>query len=275
MRKLVINADLGFDFTTSEMIDKAAEAGWDGVFTGWNEECGNKQIAAKIKDAGLLYQSVHAPFGHADSLWEEDEQAECEFDRQIRCLRNSAECGVPIVVMHAIIGMKKNSPSDIGIERFARLLDEAAALGIKIALENTEGECYLEKIFTELHDHHALGFCIDTGHEMCYNYSRDIIGKYGDRLIATHLNDNMKMSGEELTWLDDSHLMPFDGLADWDKIAARLNLAGYAGPLTFELTCKNKPGRHTHDIYSSLDADGFLQLARSKAETFREIIDKK
>lgn len=35
---------------------------------------------------------------------------------------------------------------------------------------------------------------------MCVNYSHDLITEYGDKLIATHLNDNMKMTGDEITW---------------------------------------------------------------------------
>lgn len=272
MRKLVINGDLGFNKTSDEMIEAIAKAGWDGIFTGWNENVRSAETAKRIREAGLIYQSVHAPFDKCHYLWEEEEKGDEEFKRLVRCLRDCAEAEVPLVVMHAIIGMQKNSPCDRGIKRFEGLLDEAKSLGIKIAVENTEGECYLEMIMNKLHDHPALGFCIDTGHEMCYNYSRDLINKYGDKLIATHLNDNMKITGEEITWLDDSHLMPFDGLADWQNIADRLNNVGYAGPLTFELTSLGKPGRNTHAIYDNLDADGFLALALEKAKKFRTMI---
>ena len=36
--------------------------------------------------------------------------------------------------------------------------------------------------------------------------------------------------------------------------------------MMYELTSKSKPGKHTHDIYSGLDAMGFLRLAHEKAE---------
>jgi len=147
-------------------------------------------------------------------------------------------------------------------------LDEALKVGVTCAFENTEGEKYLEKIKEHLWDHKALGFCIDTGHEMCYNRSNDMIGKYGDKLIATHLNDNLGITGEEITWIDDAHLMPFDGKADWQGIADRIKKAGCPDILTFELTTRSKPGRNTHDIYASLDIDGFLNLAHEKALKF-------
>ena len=61
-----------------------------------------------------------------------------------------------------------------------------------------------------------VGFCIDTGHELCYNHGQDMIGKYGKKKVfGTYLNDNMGMTGETLTWLDDAHMLPYDGVADW------------------------------------------------------------
>ncbi|MGN1093658.1 MAG: sugar phosphate isomerase/epimerase family protein [Candidatus Neoclostridium sp.] len=272
MRKLIINVDLGIDLM--EFFDRAAKVGWDGVFTGWNEEKGNKYIAERIKADGLIYQSVHAPFNKCDRLWEEDERGDAEVERQKKCLRDSAEAGVDLVVMHAIIGMDKCTPTNIGVDRFGKILDEAQSLGVKVAVENTEGECYVEKLFADLKSHPALGFCIDTGHEMCYNYSQDIIGKYGDKLIATHLNDNMGVTGEKITWYDDAHMMPFDGIADWDGIARRIKKTPFDGPLTFELNKYNRPERHTHDRYAQLDADGYLSLALEKAKKFRVLLER-
>lgn len=44
-----------------------------------------------------------------------------------------------------------------------------------------------------------------------------MLDKYGDRLIATHLNDNLGVSDFDgkVTWTDDLHLLPFDGIIDW------------------------------------------------------------
>ncbi len=273
MRKLVLNTDLGLDLDELELIDHMAKVGWDGVFTGWNDKKGNKYLADRIKADGLIYQSIHAPFGNSYHMWEEDARGDEEVARQIRCLHDSAEAGVNLVIMHAIIGMERCTPTAIGVDRYGKLLDEAQSLGIKIAVENTEGECYLDRIMTDLHDHPALGFCIDTGHEMCYDFSHDLIGKYGDKLIATHLNDNMGMTGDKLTWLDDSHMMPFDGVADWNGIANRIKKTPFSGPLTFELISKNRPDRHTHDRYADLGADGYLSLALEKAKKFRDIFE--
>ena len=110
---------------------------------------------------------------------------------------------------------------------------------------------------------------------MCYNGRRDLIGKYGDRLVCTHLNDNMGQTGDAVTFLDDSHMMPFDGTADWSDIALRLNKAGYTGDLTFEIAYKSRQQRDTHKIYESLDYRGFIALVLEKARKFAALLDKK
>ncbi|MBQ5633867.1 MAG: sugar phosphate isomerase/epimerase, partial [Clostridia bacterium] len=144
--------------------------------------------------------------------------------------------------------------------------------GVKIAFENTEGEEYLEYLLKHFASSDYAGFCIDTGHEMCYNAKRDLITKYASKLCCTHLNDNMGQTGEKITWYDDSHMLPFDGVADWEGIAARLKAAGYKGDLTFELNSKNKPERDTHRIYAGLDFEQYVALAFERAKKFKELM---
>ena len=276
MTKLVLGTGLGFsEVPVTEQIKKIKKAGWDGVFVGiWKEDLSLREFAETAKAEGLFIQSVHAPFNKAAVLWDEGEDGDIEVERQIRVLRETAEIGVDLVIMHAIIGMEKNTPTALGVERYRKIAEAARELGVRIAIENTEGEMYLEALMEGLKDYANVGFCIDTGHEMCYNGCRDLITKYGDRLIATHLNDNMGQTGEELTWYDDSHLLPFDGKADWEMIAKRLKNMGFNGPLTFELGSKNTPGRHVSDIYADLDFDGFVSLALERAKKFSALMDK-
>ena len=91
-------------------------------------------------------------------------------------------------------------------------------------------------------------------------------------MFSTHLNDNMGMTGEKLTWLDDSHMLPFDGVADWENIAKRMNSVGYKGELTFELTRFNRPERHTSDAYEKMTFEEYATLALERARRFGNII---
>ena len=262
-----ISTGAGYGIPDSQSIPLIAEAGFDSFFTGWSD---NYDVAASAKlgkECGLIYSSIHAPFGKVHKLWEEGTEGDSVADEQIRCLRGCAENGVPVMVAHPIIGMDRHTPNGIGIERFARILAEAERCGVKVAIENVEGIEYLLMIRDELSSFSSLGFCWDTGHEMCYNASADVPAMFEGRLIYTHINDNLRQTDPNVvTWLDDSHLMPFDGLADWQGIADRLDRENYTGIMTYELTSKSKPGKHTHDIYDGLSAGDFFRLAREKHE---------
>ena len=113
---------------------------------------------------------------------------------------------------------------------------------------------------------------------MGYNFrqrmARFLYGRYGadslyNALFVTELI--LLFVSTVLNFLG-THLLPFDGVADWNGIAARLKKANYAGDFTFELTSKNKPERHTHDIYADLDYTAFATLAFEKAKKFKELM---
>ncbi len=280
--KLGLSVDFGMpEVPLAERIKLIADAGFDAVFTGWSKP-GSLQAPAKlIKEAGLIYQSVHAPFKNVDLLWQDGPDGDAVQAQLADCLRESAQVGVKIVVFHVWIGFSEEHPNKIGLRRFSELLSLAEGLGIKIAFENTEGELYLQWVYDKLFSSAAAGFCIDTGHEMCYNERGDLIRRYGSngKLFGTHINDNFGRTGEKITWLDDSHVLPFDGTADWRDIAERLVDVGYDDILTAELTVKNKPERNTHDSYADLDCRGFVSLAYERvskiAALMLKIKDKK
>ncbi len=275
MYELILGLGMGFKETPAQQMKIAKSVGWDGIFTGWSKSENLEEYAKCAQEQGLIYQSVHAPFGNVDKIWESETEGDRYAEEQIECLRQSCDVGVNLVVAHAIIGMERCTPTALGLKRFEKIFNAAENLGVTVALENTEGEIYVEALMKEFGSSDRVRFCIDTGHEMCYNASRDIIGKYAEKLICTHLNDNMGQTGESITWLDDSHLLPFDGVGDWNGIAQRLKKAGYQNHLTFELTSKSKPERNTHDIYAHLDCEGFVALALERARKFRNIIEAK
>ena len=273
MYELCVKTGLGFKKDVYEMIPLIRSAGFDGFFTSYKPG-ETKMIADAADKAGLLYQSVHAPFGSVHEMWLPGDQGDHVRDGLIACLNECRDAGVERVVMHAIIGMDRHEPTELGLIRFSRVVKRAEMIGINIAFENTEGEEFLAALMDRFRSGY-VGFCWDTGHEQCYNYGNDMTAKYGDRLVCTHLNDNLGMTDvDDMTWLDDSHLMPFDGITDWQSVADRLREHGYKGELTFELTRNSKPGKNTHDIYTHLDEFALLSLAYEKAVKFRDLINK-
>lgn len=275
--KTAVNLSCIPEVSREKMIPLVKAAGFDGCFfdaMGDPAEIG--QIAPKIRGEGLIFQSVHAPFKRMNKMWEEGDEGDAALAELISCAEETVNAQVSILVVHAFIGFVPEHPNTLGVERFGRLVRRAEELGLKIAFENTEGEGYLQALRDALFSSPAAGFCIDTGHEMCYNRSADLISKYGQngKLFCTHLNDNMGITGPEIFWHDDAHLLPFDGIADWQGIANRLDSVGYDGILTMELTTKNKPNRNTHDRYANLSASEFLSLAHERVLRFSSLRKK-
>ena len=265
--KLCLGTDEEFGIPIEEQIRLFQKVGFEGFFTEWHpgaDITGWRRLADEI---GMDYQSIHAPFGRAADMWEKGPKAGEAVEEQLRCLKDCAENAVPIMVMHAIIGFDRHSPTGEGLENYKRVADAAGKLGVKIALENTEGEEYLAVLMEGLKNYGCVGFCWDTGHEMCYNHSKDMLELYADRLLCTHLNDNLGIRdfGGKITWRDDLHLLPFDGVADWKNIADRLNLHGYNGYLTFELLKKSKPDRHENDFYEEMTLEAYVTEAYKRA----------
>lgn len=251
----------------AEQIPMLRDAGFDGFFSGWDRGTDLLALRRIGEQAGMMYQSVHAPFGHVDALWHENAHTPQAVEELVDCVRATADAEVPIMICHAFIGFDKHDPTPEGLRNFEPIIREAERLGVKVALENTEGEEYLAALMQHFAGSPAVGFCWDTGHEMCYNHSQDMLALYGDRLLCTHLNDNLGIRDYtgRITWLDDLHLLPFDGVGDWQGIARRLNRHQFDGPLTFELTTISKPDRHDNDLYASMDFRVYLAMAYQRA----------
>ncbi|MBO4932530.1 MAG: TIM barrel protein [Clostridia bacterium] len=267
---------MGLKPTAAEEIQLIHETGFEAFFTGWGPNSPIGEWKKLADDLGMMYQSIHAPFHNAAKMWTECEGTQAAIDEQLACLRACAENEVPIMVAHAFIGFKDHSPSDFGVSNFEIIVKEAERLGVKVAFENTEGEEYLMALMELAKSYKSVGFCWDTGHEMCYNYSKDMPGMFKDLLICTHLNDNLgiKDYNGEITWIDDLHLLPFDGIADWDDIAARLVRSNFTAPLTFELGRGSKPNRHENDLYGKMTSEEYIAEAYKRACRVAALVQK-
>ena len=261
--RLILGTLSGLSYDTEAQIRLFKRLGFDGFFTNWSCDHDTAAYRALADELGMIYQSIHAPFGKMRHMWYPDEKTEDAIAELCECLGACAAYGVPIMIVHAFIGFKDHTPTAIGIENYRRVVKEAERLGVKIAFENTEGEEYLAALMDAFRDSPAVGFCWDTGHEMCYNHSKDMLSLYGGRLIATHINDNLGIRDfeGEMTYFDDFHLLPFDGVGAWENVAARLKRHGFTETLTFEL---NRHPRE-YDIYAGMTDEEYLTHAFLRA----------
>lgn len=276
-RKLCLALGMQLDVSLKEQLALVKNAGFD-AFAVDRERNGDSSVICELIEEGnrlgLDCEYIHAPFYGMDDIFhdEKGELAQLMLDDLYRTIDDCHTFGVKYAVLHAVIGMDNHNPTALGLERLQPVIDYAVSKGVSLAFENTEGEEYLTAIFERFGNIPDVGFCFDSGHEMCYNRSKDMLAEFGNRLMVTHLNDNVGMTGDELTFYDDAHLLPFDGIADWNNIAKRINNCGYKGTLYFEVISKGRPSRTENDIYKSLTPQEYVNLAYERAVKFRELL---
>ncbi len=268
-QKIGISLYNSYKKPTLEVIDIIKQTGFEAVSPEWEPNVNMKEIVDYARNAGLEIQSLHAPYTCSHHMWESDPALyEPALELLMASLRSCAENNIPILVVHAWIGFVYTmKPNADGFANFDRLVNEATKLGVKIAFENTEGEEFLKALMDHYKGNETVGFCWDSGHEMCYNHSEDLLALYGDRLIVTHLNDNLGIRPFEgnVFWHDDLHLLPYDGVADWDYNIARMKASKKLEILNFELNINSKPNRFENDIFGKLPLEQYFAEAYKRA----------
>jgi len=161
------------------------------------------------------------------------------------------------------------TPTEIGLARYRRLAEHAAKKNVRLALENVEGEAELQYLMDGLRDFDSVGFCLDTGHELCYNRGRDMLAEYGDRLCYLHINSNMGVTSPtgEIGFRDDSHMLPFDGSIDFDRVARQIRESGFSGSLMLECIETNS------DRYVGFSPEEYLNRAADAVKKLRTMVD--
>ena len=254
------------------MIKMLREIGYDAISPDW-KNIGSLSELAEIADTadkyGLLVQSLHAPTAKAADMWSDDTRLGSEARNDL--LAALSACGkysIPILVVHTWKGLDYSFDADtLNYGNFDEIVSFAAQHGIKIAFENTEGEEFLFALMEHFKNCETVGFCWDSGHEMCYNHSQDLLSKLGGRLIMTHLQDNLGISSFDgrISSSDDLHLLPYDGIADWDLNIERLKRSAHVDILNFELKTASRRFRHENDLYGQLTLPQFYTEAYKRA----------
>ncbi len=280
-QKLCLSVGGTYGLSEAQQIRLFKKTGFEGFFVLWTEGRDSmvEECAAVAKEENMIFQSIHAPWGYAQDMWNENEKENAEkgVEQLKHCLDLCSEYRVPILVSHVFVGFDcEYKPTRFGLENYGKVIDYAEKLGVKIAFENTEGLEYLDALLKEYHDRDCVGFCWDSGHEMCYNESKDLLALYGDKLIATHINDNLgvKDFGGKITWHDDLHLLPFDGIGNWKYNAERLKKCEFNDILTFELNNKSKPNRHENDKYDKMPLEEYIAEAYIRACRFAKLVSE-
>ena len=268
--KIGISLEYNYNITDIELVSVLSNIGFDAISPVWVNDKRLPLLVEHARSAGLIIQSLHAPYGRSADMWSEDkEKADAAINELSQALDDCKSLNIPMLVCHAWIGFGYTQKvNTIGLDNFRIIVDKAKNLGISIAFENTEGEEFLLALLGHFNDYDNVGFCWDSGHEICFNRSADLLAMVGNRLIMTHLNDNLGISDPngKIYWTDDLHLLPYDGVSDWEYNVRRLKKCPELKIINFELTTKSKPGRHENDKYNEMSIEDYFSEVYKRAK---------
>jgi sugar phosphate isomerase/epimerase len=259
MREIGINLDVRSEMEIPTFCDTLRDCGFTRVFMGAGTPGYVRFMANYVTAAGLTFDTLHAPFHGINSMWHAEEDGDLCLQRLTDSIDLCAEIGAPIAVVHLSSGENAPPTTDIGRARFIRLVEHAAARGIKIAFENQRKLANIAWAFEEFKDTTHVGFCWDCGHEGCFTPGRRYMPLFGERLICTHLHDN------DGVYNHDQHLLPYDGSLDYNAVATDLRHATPTVPLVLEVN---------RDHYDGMTDEEFILRAAKAAKRLRDMIEK-
>ncbi|MBQ9802716.1 MAG: sugar phosphate isomerase/epimerase [Clostridia bacterium] len=238
--RLRLFREAGFDFLALSM---------GGIYAN-NENSVTPRLAEKY---GFEIDNVHLTGAATNQLWRDCIEAEDVLDRYCREIELCAKMGIKIGITHVTWGSHAPTPeiTQLGVERFKRIADCAEKNDFCLALENSVTSEHLTTVLDAIDSPH-IGFCFDSGHWACFTPDYPFMDRYAHRMVTMHLDDN--------DGIEDFHLLPYDGVANWDEIKKELRKTEvYSRKVLLEVDmCKRRfyPGMTAAEIRALWEKKG-------------------
>lgn len=239
-RKLGVTCDCIQGQPQAETLKMMQEVGFEAYFTGHYTDEKVAPIKKIGDELGLTLNSLHAPFNGISAMWRPGIDYRDVYKRMIETIDTAEHNGVPAVVIHISSGWNPPEMNDLGFSRFDSLVEHAMDKGVKIAFENLRVVGNLAYFADRYKRIENVGFCLDIGHQHCYTKTVNWMDIFRNRLLLTHIHDNLGIE-EEYQSGTDLHYLPFDGTVDYAKMMSDLDKYGYEGDLTLEIFNKTRP----------------------------------
>ena len=266
-RKLGINTDcLRGLLDEVSTLKLAHEAGF-GVMT--TAKIGLREVSElkeKATELGMEFPFLHSPFKGINYMWiEGEEYREAVYDGIIESIDSASACDVKSVVLHVSSGWQAPPVNDLGLSRYDSLVEYSAKKGVTLAFENLRMVGNLAYLMDRYEHVDNVRFCYDCGHEHCYTKTVSWIDIFTNKIIATHIHDNLSRELYDKTCDPDYHFLPFDGTFNYHEMMRKLDKYGYAGPLLLEVF------RTRREDYKALSAEEFLATAYERIKRISEL----
>ena len=244
-RKLGVSAKCLAGIAPIDALPYIKEAGFECFFIDQRSLEDTRALKEAGDKLGLDFEFIHATWRYKDAMgghffMNEFFQPGLSylplFDATIEALDIAAECGIPCICQHITSGWVAPPATDIGFERFDRLVEHAIKRGVKLSLENLRNYGLLAALLERYERVPEVGFCYDNGHEHCYTETVPFLDLWGKRTFCTHLHDNFGRDKEDPMKDADYHLLPYDGNFDYAEMIRKMDRHGYSGSLTLEVS---------------------------------------
>ena len=218
-------------------------------------------------ETGLKVPFIHLDSSNASSIWTESDKQQ-DFVGYVKdTVKLCGDNGIETVVMHTNYNGIPAAPNQMGLDCIEQMLKVAENSNVKIALENNDDLEHMDYLLQNI-DSPYLGFCFDSGHWNLCTPDVDLLGDYGDRLNAVHLHDNFgNIDPRARIWDEDLHLLPFDGITNFDAVARGIAKSNFNGPAMLE-----SRRSYLGVDYTALSPEDFLKVAHSRSKTLAEMI---
>lgn len=257
-RKLGIFTWFSYSLPLEEALTYIKQAGFDTVMLWWDNAEKHPELVRKF---GFDIANIHVPFPDPSRIWYDGLDGEDYLRLLLSGVDACRRHDIQTAVIHVSDFVSAPDLSQIGLDRFKKLVDSAEQNDVNVAFENLRFTEPLEFLFKSIKSD-RLGFCYDSGHAHCFTPEFDFLERYGEKLLSVHIDDNF--GG------DDTHLLPYDGSIDWDKTTRSLKRCRPLEYLTLEVdfNLKHPDSR----IYSGLSPIEFLERAYHRLLILSELI---
>ena len=260
MRKIGINLDAYPNIPDEEYVARIAELGFETTFCMTRDDEALAKRKELLDQYGITCETLHAPFRKINDMWRSDSRGENSLNELKESVDKCAIVDSHILVVHLSSGANPPTLTEIGRMRFDALIQYAMRKNVCLAFENQRRLDNLAWVMENYRDNPCVAFCWDCGHENCFTPRWEYMPLFGDRLVCTHIHDNMGPTKDE-------HLIPFDGNNDFARKAELLKKSGFEGSLMLELS------RNSSDRYTDLSWEEYSQRAADAAKKLRAMVD--
>ena len=225
-----------------EMVKAYADAGiasmelstdFDGYFSRIKFIDRAEEIGETTRSLGVELRSVHLPFGYRLDISRDDIWSAQTVDIQLAMIDAAHRAGVPLIVIHPsgepISDEDRPKRMEISKKNLSYLAKRTAEYGMKLCVEDLPRTCLgrnSDDMIYLIGDDPDLWCVFDTNHLLMQD-NVEFVRAVGSKIIALHVSD--------YDFIDERHVIPFEGKNDWKNIIAALEEAGYPGDWTYEL----------------------------------------